>query len=411
MKKISFYASALLAMMVMCPQNINATTTSMDTIMEQSENVETGIHFLHDSWAELVKKAKSENKLIFIDFYTQWCGPCMNMATTVFTLPQVGDFYNKNFICAKIDAENGEGIELAKKYGVRSYPTYAFVDPTTEQMIHRSGSRQTPEQFIYTGKSAIDPTLRSFYLEEQYQKGNRERKFLINYIKYNHSVYASKNVTTAFDELIKSGAKLTDNDVWNVYVETISGINKYLKEVSSQYTEFCNKFGKKEVDAKLAKETTYGDLQEIESLCDFEGKAFNCELIRINNAINKTKNYDEAISRIDAMIANPQVNQQALIQRLKFMVRVNYYGSDSMPEKWFNKCVEYLRYIAYNQTDRDDANIHQEYADALEKLLKRLPEKDGVPSALLSEPMHGKKEYSMRPDALKPKPGIKRTKK
>ena len=69
MKKISFYASALLAMMVMCPQNINATTTSMDTIMEQSENVETGIHFLHDSWAELVKKAKSENKLIFIDFY------------------------------------------------------------------------------------------------------------------------------------------------------------------------------------------------------------------------------------------------------------------------------------------------------------------------------------------------------
>ena len=211
--------------------------------------------------------------------------------------------------------------------------------------------------------------------------------------------------------LIKSGAKLTDNDVWNVYVETISGINKYLKEVSSQYTEFCNKFGKKEVDAKLAKETTYGDLQEIESLCDFEGKAFNCELIRINNAINKTKNYDEAISRIDAMIANPQVDQQALIQRLKFMVRVNYYGSDSMPEKWFNKCVEYLRYIAYNQTDRDDANIHQEYADALEKLLKRLPEKDGVPSALLSEPMHGKKEYSMRPDALKPKPGIKRTKK
>ena len=49
------------------------------------------------------------------------------------------------------------------------------------------------------------------------------------------------------------------------------------------------------------------------------------------------------------------------------MVRLSY-GSEELPDVWFNKCVEYLRYIAYNQSDRDDAFIHQEYADALEKL-------------------------------------------
>lgn len=83
-----------------------------------------GINFLHGTtWAEAVAKAKAENKLIFIDFYTQWCGPCLNMAQTVFSLPTVGYYYNQTFINLKIDAEEGEGITLAKKYGVRSYPT------------------------------------------------------------------------------------------------------------------------------------------------------------------------------------------------------------------------------------------------------------------------------------------------
>lgn len=87
-----------------------------------------GINFLHGTtWAEAVAKAKAENKLIFIDFYTQWCGPCLNMAQTVFSLPTVGYYYNQTFINLKIDAEEGEGITLAKKYGVRSYPTYAFI--------------------------------------------------------------------------------------------------------------------------------------------------------------------------------------------------------------------------------------------------------------------------------------------
>ena len=110
------------------------------------------------------------------------------MAQTVFTLPDVGAFYNEHFVCAKIDAEHGEGVELARKYGVRSYPTYAFVDPATGEMVHRSSSRQTGEQFIRTGRSALTPELRSFYLEEQYAAGNRERAFLLDYIRYEHSI-------------------------------------------------------------------------------------------------------------------------------------------------------------------------------------------------------------------------------
>ena len=338
-----------------------------------------GINFLHGTtWAEAVAKAKAENKLIFIDFYTQWCGPCMNMAQTVFSLPTVGYYYNNTFINLKIDAEEGEGITLAKKYAVRSYPTYAFVDPATEEIVHRSSSRQTPEQFIQTGKDAMIPTKRSFYLQDQYTKGNRDRAFLIDYINYHYSVYARNNVQSAFDELIKGGAKLTDPDVWEIYVNTITGMTPYLKQVSDNYADFCQHFGKKAIDAKLAKETTYGESADIEALCDYEGKGFNLKMIRINNAIRE-QNYDAAATQIDAMIADPTVNQQELINRLKFIARLGY-KAEELPEAWFNKCVGYLQYIAYNQTDRDDAYIHQEYAVALEMVLRKLSGKAEIPA-------------------------------
>lgn len=369
-----------------------------------SEVANPGINFSHQSWKEVVEKAKAENKLIFIDFYTQWCGPCLNMAQNVFTLPAIGAYYNSHFVCAKIDAENGEGVTLAKKYGIFSYPTYIFVDPTTEEAVHRSSSRQSPEQFLLTGESALNPQKRSFYLDEQYKQGNRERQLLEDYILYKNSVYARNDVNKAFDELIQSGAKLSDHDVWPIFCNCISGMTPYLKEVSAHYDTFCQAFGKKAVDEKLAKETTYGNLKEIESLCSFAGKDFNCEMIRINEAI-QNKQYDNAISRIDAMIANPAVDHQQLISRLKFIARLSYYRSEDIPQKWFNKCVEYLRYIAYNQTDRDDAFIHQEYAVALEKMLVQVAKDGGkVPSFIISEPTQGKKEYSMRPAALKQKP-------
>lgn len=362
-----------------------------------------GINFLHDvTWAKAVSKAKAENRLIFIDFYTQWCGPCMNMAQTVFSLPAVGSYYNQTFVNLKIDAEKGEGIALAKEYGVRSYPTYAFVDPATEKMVHRSSSRQSAEQFIQTGKDATIPTQRSFYLQEEYAKGNRGRAFLIDYIHYNHSIYARDNVQKAFEELLKNGAKLTDPDIWEIYTSSIPGITPYLKQVSDNYTTFCQIFGKEAVDAKLAKETMYGDLAIIDALCDYEGKDFNRKMIHINNCINK-KDYKDAIIMIDAMIADVNVDQQELIARLKYIARLSY-KADEMPDEWFYKCVGYLRYIAYNQKERDDAFIHQEYASALEMVISRINGKQTVPAYIIAPPAHGKSTYNMRPDALKAKP-------
>ena len=35
------------------------------------------------SWKKIVEKARSENKLIFVDCYADWCGPCKMMSPII----------------------------------------------------------------------------------------------------------------------------------------------------------------------------------------------------------------------------------------------------------------------------------------------------------------------------------------
>ena len=71
-----------------------------------------GVNFEHLSFREALDKAKSEQKYVFMDCYTSWCGPCKNMTQNVFPQKKAGDYFNPKFICVKYDMEKGEGPEL-----------------------------------------------------------------------------------------------------------------------------------------------------------------------------------------------------------------------------------------------------------------------------------------------------------
>lgn len=113
-----------------------------------------GIKFFHGSLKEAKAKAKKENKLIFIDCYTTWCGPCKSMAKKTFVNKEVGEYYNKNFICLKMDMEMGEGITIQTNYSIEAYPTYLFLNSKGD-VKHRDLGYIDAARFIEVGKTAL----------------------------------------------------------------------------------------------------------------------------------------------------------------------------------------------------------------------------------------------------------------
>lgn len=99
------------------------------------------IKFEHGTWAEIKAKAKAENKIIFMDAFTTWCGPCKWMVKNVFTNDTVANYYNSTFVNAKIDMEAGEGKELAIQYSIQSYPSLLYIDSNGE-IVHRVPVRE-----------------------------------------------------------------------------------------------------------------------------------------------------------------------------------------------------------------------------------------------------------------------------
>ncbi len=141
-----------------------------------------GINFFHDSWEKALEKAKAENKLIFVDAYTKWCGPCRRMQNNIFPTKAAGDFYNKHFINMKMDMESQEGMKWGLKYPVGAYPTFFFIAPDGKISYTHTGGMDA-ERFIQMGKSALKSYDKSEDYEKEWDKGNRDYDFVLKYIK------------------------------------------------------------------------------------------------------------------------------------------------------------------------------------------------------------------------------------
>ncbi|XOV68148.1 MAG: thioredoxin family protein [Fluviicola sp.] len=115
----------------------------------------SGISFKKKSFEEAKQEAKKSGKLIFIDAYTDWCGPCKRMAATSFKDPKVGDLFNKNFINLKVEMEkDADGPELARKYRVVAYPTLLIVDGNGK-LIKQAVGMKNSDQLIALAKSVL----------------------------------------------------------------------------------------------------------------------------------------------------------------------------------------------------------------------------------------------------------------
>jgi len=144
-------------------------------------NTKGGITFFTGSWQETLDKAKAEDKTIFMDCYTSWCGPCKKLAKEVFPDEDLGAIFNEHFISIKVDMEKGEGINLKDQLQVSAFPTMLFINANGEEM-HRVVGYRTPEKLIEEAKKTLNN--KGFgYFQKRYKEGEREDQFIKEYLQ------------------------------------------------------------------------------------------------------------------------------------------------------------------------------------------------------------------------------------
>lgn len=142
-----------------------------------------GIEFRDISYQQALEASRSEGKPLFVDCYTSWCGPCKWMAANMFPLKELGDYFNQNFICLKMDAEKGEGVDFVRKFGVYAYPTLLIINENEELLNLVTGAFREPEQYVAMGEKARDPERNMLYLKANKEAHFADREFMEDYLE------------------------------------------------------------------------------------------------------------------------------------------------------------------------------------------------------------------------------------
>jgi len=114
-----------------------------------------GIQFFDGSWDATLKKANQENKLIFLDIYATWCGPCKQLKKKTFPDKALGIYFNATFINLSIDGESADGLKLVEKYHVEGYPALLVLD-SHGNVISESGGYMPPSDLLEFGHQAVN---------------------------------------------------------------------------------------------------------------------------------------------------------------------------------------------------------------------------------------------------------------
>lgn len=177
-----------------------------------------GVNFRDIPLEEALRQAKTEKKLVFMDCYTSWCGPCKNMADKVFPQKAAGDYFNPRFVCVKYDMEKGDGVKLAKKYEVHAYPTFLMIRPDGT-IQHRLVGGDQLEAFIARVEKGFDEQNNLSALNSRYEKGGLTKSELFSYWEALEEAGEDAGAAKVYDELL---AQLTEEEktqaaYWNLY--------------------------------------------------------------------------------------------------------------------------------------------------------------------------------------------------
>lgn len=144
---------------------------------------QNGVHFEQGSnWQQVLAKAKTENKYIFVDCYATWCEPCKMMDKDVYVKDTIGNIINGSFISVKVQCDTSKNDDAAIRswyadahrittdHKIKALPTFLFFNPEGE-IVHKGQGYLRPHDFAVLASQALNPSIQYFTLVKHFKEG------------------------------------------------------------------------------------------------------------------------------------------------------------------------------------------------------------------------------------------------
>jgi thioredoxin-related protein len=189
---------------------------------------------------DIYAKAKADKKMILVDCYTSWCGPCKMMAKKEFPKKEMGDYFNPKYVSVKIDMEKGEGPKLLKQWDVNAFPTALILDADGKVLFRLVGYR-TSDKFIKDVQEGIENGPFGG-LDKKYEAGDRSVELVQKYLGMLKNQYATETYHKIADNFLKDNVDkiLTDKSYCDIFLNysEMSPYNDLFLQVYKRKADF-----------------------------------------------------------------------------------------------------------------------------------------------------------------------------
>ena len=322
------------------------STVGSKTIDAQNIDSVKSIKFIAEDFRAAMAQGAKKNKIVFIDAYTTWCGPCKLMDKSVFTDEKVLDFMNENFVNLKLDMERGDGQIVAQRYKVSAFPSFLFVN-TEGELVHKGIGYQDADKFLSLASVALSANQGLLAWSRKFENGERSPDFLKNYALQLADVQDAKRA-----DIAKLYVKSQPN--WKNNNETLDFIFKFIETPDDTFFTLLSK-NKTIFERRVSREAI-----ELKRKNLIEEQLFDKKKL-------------PTLARADSLLALVTDNKRAL-DSTERNYRMTYYRMKGDRNAYAQAAVNYFKKYDRNAGElAETANTFLDQIDAktfLEKALK-----------------------------------------